>query len=114
MMSGVTTAPQLRHGKAWPCHPRVSMGDTAPSQANSWIPRPSLGMTANAICAELLRSLHVDARLPLRRRGASSLLVRTRLRRVFRGIRRAAWRLWGVGDDVEIVGDGLHGGSSFC
>src|SRR5688500_14189970 len=28
-----------RHGKAWPCHPRVWS-----PQANSWIPSPSLGM----------------------------------------------------------------------
>src|SRR5688572_21915800 len=35
----------FRHGKAWPCHPRVSLGETALGQANSWIPRPSLGMT---------------------------------------------------------------------
>src|SRR5688572_11255572 len=34
-----------RHGKAWPCHPRVWSGETASPQANSWIPSPSLGMT---------------------------------------------------------------------
>jgi hypothetical protein len=36
------------------------------------------------------------------------------LRRLFRGLRQAALWCWSVGDDVEIVECGLHGGSSFC
>ena len=34
-----------RHGKAWPCHPRVRRCEVVLSHANPWIPRPSLGMT---------------------------------------------------------------------
>jgi hypothetical protein len=48
------------------------------------------------------------------RRGLSSFALRIRGRRWFRALRRAALWCWGVGDDVEIVGHGLHGGSSFC
>lgn len=46
--------------------------------------------------------------------GASSFLVRVRLRRPFGALRQAALWCRDVGDDVEIVGGGLHGGSSFC
>jgi hypothetical protein len=43
-----------------------------------------------------------------------SFLLRVRLRRWLRWVRRAVLWCRGVGDDVEIVGHGFHGGSSFC
>src|SRR5688572_2794376 len=61
----------------------------------------------------LLRRPHCAGLVPFRRRGASSfaLRVRVRARCWFRGLRHAALRALndsgGVGDDVEIVGDGL-------
>ena len=63
---------------------------------------------------QLLGRPHLAALIRFRRRGGSSLALRLRLRRLFRRLRRAALWCWGVGDDVEIVGDRLHGGSSFC
>src|SRR5688500_12113097 len=66
----------------------------------------------------LLRRPHLAALIPFWRRGLFSFALRVRRRRWFRGLRHAALRALndsgGVGDDVEIVGDGLHGGSSFC
>ena len=50
---GASSTPKLtypRHGKAWPCHPRVRMGKAELSQANSWMPVPSTGMTKD-LCA---------------------------------------------------------------
>jgi hypothetical protein len=51
-------------------------------------------------------------------RAPSLFFLRVRLRGPFRGLWQAALWAWydsgGVGDDVEIVECGLHGGSSFC
>ena len=44
----------IRHGKAWLCHPRVSLGKTPTLQSNSWMPRPSLGMTENVGSSALI------------------------------------------------------------
>ena len=66
------------------------------------------------VTTQLFGGPHLAAIILLRRRGLSSLALRIRGRRWFRGLRRATAWCWGVGDDVEIVGDGLHGGSSFC
>ena len=63
---------------------------------------------------DLLRGPNLLAHILFSRRSASSFFIRARLRRLFRGLRRAAFWCWGVGDDVEIVSDGLHSGSSFC
>src|SRR5262245_55138299 len=81
--------------------------------ADSWIPKPGFGMTAlrNAR-ASLLGRANLFALL-VRRRGAFSFLFRVRLRHFLRRVRLAAEWCRGVGDDVEIVCDGLHGGSSF-
>src|SRR4051794_24905657 len=38
----------VRHPKAWPLDPRVSIGCTGWAAPNSWMPRPSLGMTTES------------------------------------------------------------------
>lgn len=77
-------------------------GDPAFSDSGS---RSALDLRVGLLCR---------ARIRLGRRSGSSLFLRIGSRPVFRLLRRAALWCWGVGDDVEIVGDGLHGGSSFC
>jgi hypothetical protein len=71
-----------------------------------------------AVTPQLLGRPHLAALIPFRRRGGSSFALRVRLRRLIRGLRHGALLALhgsgGVGDDVEIVGNGLHGGSSFC
>src|ERR1051325_6705274 len=86
------------------------------SQASSWIPKPSFGTTdLEEAALALLRRLDLHALLIRRRSASSRFLLRVRLRRLIRGLGLAAAWCRGVGDDVEIVGDGLHGGgSSFC
>ena len=70
--------------------------------------------TNTPVTAQLFGSPHRAGLIPFRRRGLSSFALRIRARRWFRGLRRATAWCGGVGDDVEIVGYGLHGGSSFC
>src|SRR5918996_5881092 len=75
-------------------------------------PSPCLG---EGWGGHLLRCLHARSRLLPTRFRTSSLALRVRSRRWFRGLRQAALWCWSVGDDVEIVGHRLHGGgSSFC
>jgi hypothetical protein len=66
------------------------------------------------VATQLFGRSHLAALILFWRRGLSSFALRIRGRRLFRGVRHAALWCWGVGDDVEIVGHGLHGGSSFC
>ena len=70
--------------------------------------------TNTPVTTQLFGRPHLAALILFRRHGLSSLALRVRLRCWFRGLRRAALWCWCVGDDVEVVGDGLHGGSSFC
>jgi hypothetical protein len=127
MIGGIALTPlRHRHGKAWPCPPRIRLGDTERVQANSWIPRPSLGMMELKMALQKLLRYKDVLQLTLLRRSASkpvlgrnaltrgSFLLRVRLRRWLRWLRRTALWCRGVGDDVEIVGHGFHGGSSFC
>ena len=60
-----------RHAKAWPWHPRVSMGHTHRMQANSWTPRPSLGVTEWVCQRSDYPPLYADR--PLERRPGHAL-----------------------------------------
>lgn len=93
---------------------RPNTAGALPPRPDSVMARLGLGMTnESAGRNSSLRRANFLAVFRLQG-DASSFLVRVRQRLLFGALRQAALWCRDVGDDVEIVGGGLHGGSSFC